>query len=90
MAGSSQLGSDLQKRNVKGRASNNGARMNVRAGERGGRRNSPARLMLAGVALIEAGVLVLLLLLGVIPGWVGPRQDMKLVLPPGITQKPSG
>lgn len=30
--------------------------------------NSPARLMLAGVALMEAGVLVLLLLLGVIPG----------------------
>lgn len=33
---------------------------------------SPARLMLAGVALIEAGVRVLLLLLGVMPVRNGP------------------
>lgn len=35
--------------------------------------SSPARLMLAGVALIEAGVRVLLLLLGVMP--VGDGQS---------------
>lgn len=34
--------------------------------------SSPARLMLAGVALIEAGVRVLLLLLGVMPVGNGP------------------
>lgn len=33
--------------------------------------SSPARLMLAGVALIEAGVRVLLLLLGVMPAGSG-------------------
>lgn len=41
---------------------------------RPGMSSLPARLMLAGVALIEAGVRVLLLLLGVIPKRNGPSE----------------
>ena len=41
---------------------------------RPGMSSLPARLMLAGVALIEAGVRVLLLLLGVIPTRNGPSE----------------
>lgn len=42
--------------------------MSALGGGKVGAWDSPARLILAGVALIDAGVLVLLLLLGVMPG----------------------